>query len=58
MFIPLKDAVLCVECDVVSTSTTNCDKCGNSTLLSLSKVLDRPNKLEEYLDQVTKKGTA
>jgi RNA polymerase subunit RPABC4/transcription elongation factor Spt4 len=40
--IPLKFAVLCVECDTVSRGRNNqCELCGSRALMNLSAVLDR-----------------
>ena len=39
-FVPLQSATFCVQCELISTGTTPyCLACGNSSLLSLSRVL-------------------
>src|SRR5271155_3828778 len=39
-FLPLQSATFCVQCELISTGTTPyCLACGNSSLLSLSRVL-------------------
>ena len=39
-FVPLRSATFCVQCELISTgSTPYCLACGNSSLLSLSRVL-------------------
>ena len=57
----LRDAVLCVECELISyNNSTNCLACGSSALMSLSRVLggslhSQPNTNlidDETLDQI------
>src|SRR5882757_4646511 len=39
-FVPLQSATFCVQCELISTSSTPyCLACGNNSLLSLSRVL-------------------
>jgi hypothetical protein len=40
--ISLRTAILCVDCEVISSSNARCDVCGSSALLSLSRVLGGP----------------
>lgn len=40
--IPLKSAVLCVECEAITHGRNNqCEVCGSSALLSVAAILDR-----------------
>lgn len=40
--VPLKSAVLCVECDAITRGRNHqCEVCGSSALLSLAAILDR-----------------
>lgn len=41
VYFPLQFAYLCLSCDSVSNSSTQCPHCGTSTLMSLSGVLNR-----------------
>lgn len=46
--IPLQQAVLCANCDVVSDSRNGrCVVCGSPSLLNLARVLDGSNRAEE-----------
>jgi hypothetical protein len=46
--IPLQQAVLCANCEVVSDSTNgHCVVCGSPSLLNLARVLDGSNRVEE-----------
>lgn len=39
--IPLRDAILCTDCNWITESRVGCARCGSGSVLSLSKVLDR-----------------
>jgi rRNA maturation endonuclease Nob1 len=42
VLLPLRSAVLCVDCNTVSSAPGNsCPACGSPSLMSLSAVLDR-----------------
>jgi len=46
--IPLQQAVLCANCEVVSDSKNgHCIVCGSPSLLNLARVLDEPNRSAE-----------
>jgi hypothetical protein len=46
--IPLQQAVLCANCDVVSDSKNgHCIVCGSPSLLNLARVLDGSNRTAE-----------
>ncbi len=39
--VPLADAMLCEDCDTISSRKQYCPACGSSSLLSLARVLNR-----------------
>ena len=41
--IPLNEALLCVNCQVISRSKNDCVCCGSQSLLHLANVLERSN---------------
>ena len=43
----LSEAVLCVECEVISKTNGNCPACGSSSVLSLARLLNRQSEDEE-----------
>ena len=46
--IPLREAVLCANCEVISDSKNgHCIVCGSPSLLNLARVLDGPNRKAE-----------
>ena len=56
-FFPLTSAYLCAGCDCVSDQSRNCPACGSSSLLCLSRVLNRgdepsvtPERVQMALD--------
>ena len=44
---PLSHAYLCANCNCVGNKADSCPVCAGHQLLSLEKVLDRPNQPEE-----------
>lgn len=41
-FVPLQQANLCLDCEMVTAAHTNCPACGSVALLSISRALARP----------------
>lgn len=57
--IPLQQAVLCANCEVISDSRNgHCIVCGSPSLLNLARVLDRPNRTAERRPRVLKAKAA
>jgi hypothetical protein len=64
--IPLKSAVLCVDCEAISRGRNNqCELCGSHALMTLACVLDRATQkakaqdaLQAQLAQLALMGTA
>jgi GAF domain-containing protein len=53
-FVPLQSATFCVQCEIISTnSTTSCLACGNTALLSLSRVLGGSLRNEQTAHLIT-----
>lgn len=53
MTIPLKSAVLCIDCEAISRGLNNrCELCGSRVLLSLAYVLDRATEAAKSQDAV------
>lgn len=44
--IPLKTAVLCLDCDCVSSANQRCPACSSGALLNLSTVLDPSRRIQ------------
>jgi len=42
-FVPLQQASLCLDCDVISAAHTRCLACGSQALLNVARALSRPN---------------
>ena len=41
--IPLQLATLCMDCNMITASTTDCLVCGSAALLNLARVMNREN---------------
>jgi rRNA maturation endonuclease Nob1 len=53
MSLPLKFAVLCLDCETVSHGRGNqCELCGGRALLSLACVLNRVVQAEEFSERM------
>ena len=53
MTLPLKFAVLCVDCDTISQGRNNrCELCGSHALMSLASVLDRVAQTEQFSERM------
>ena len=51
VIMPLRSAVLCVDCSSVSnTPSPFCPACGSPSLLNAAALLDREDRLETFLD--------
>jgi hypothetical protein len=44
--VPLRQASLCVDCDMITSSHTHCLACGSAALLSLARTLNGPEDSE------------
>lgn len=44
VIIDLKDAQFCPDCEAVTDCSTHCPRCTNRALMSLARVLNRPEK--------------
>ena len=42
LYIPLASAYLCADCSAIGNSSRQCPACASGVLLSLARVLDRP----------------
>lgn len=47
---PLQRAVICIDCESVTNAMHDCPACGGTSLLSLSRVLNRTEIEGEPLD--------
>jgi hypothetical protein len=57
--IPLQNAVLCANCDVITESRNgHCVACGSPSLMSLSRVLGRQRAAEREILQLPCKPVA
>jgi putative methionine-R-sulfoxide reductase with GAF domain len=53
-FVPLQSATFCIQCELISTNhRSHCLACGNSTLLSLSRVLGGSLRHEQTAHLIT-----
>ncbi len=44
--VPLRQASLCLDCETITTSSTNCQACGSQALLSVARALNPPRPSE------------
>jgi len=51
--VPLRQASLCLDCDVISAAQTNCVACGSSALMSIARTLSRPGYASLLPNQTT-----
>ncbi len=41
-FVPLNQASLCLDCEMVTAAPNSCPACGSGALMSISRALSRP----------------
>ena len=41
--VPLRQASLCLDCETIMTTQTNCHACGSRALLNVARALNRPH---------------
>jgi hypothetical protein len=44
--VPLRQASLCLDCETITTASTNCQACGSQALLSVARALNPPRRSE------------
>ena len=41
-FVPLSQASLCLDCEVITAAPTSCPACGSGALMNMARALSRP----------------
>lgn len=42
-FVPLSQASLCLDCEMITAAAKSCTTCGSAALLNIARALSRPN---------------
>ncbi len=48
LYVPLKSAYLCQDCNAIGNSSTHCPACASEVLMNLASVLNREERPETF----------